>query len=383
LIVDVSVLYREDAGTGIQRVTSNVWRQLHDLCGGTFEIAPVAAEMDGAFYEVEREFLELPRDRAPRARKAFVARRGDIFLALDFSPILLPRCQSIVRHWKTLDIAIHLVVYDLLPLTNSDWFTWRGARNYRRWFSFLSTYADSALCISSVVADDLRQALFQRGAGWSDPCRIGKFRLGAQFLSEGTPVEPAGLPNLTGRPIILMVGTVEPRKAYDFALDVFDRLQIETGAKPVMIIVGKAGWKTRNLQARIEGHPLAGHALFWLKNLDDRRLAWLYANSAVLLSTSLAEGFGLPLVEARSYGLPVVATNLLVFHEFADEAVTFFEKGDVRQAAALLSHACQDGEMVERAPYARLATWQDAAHDILRHIDLDRPLPLERSGFHQ
>ncbi len=300
LIVDVSVIHRGDAGTGIQRVVRNVWLELCNF-SETWEVMPVFVGEDGAFYSAQSTFLTKHCAETPSQQIAVDARKDDVFLGLDFSPVLLLRARWTIARWKRLGIPINIVVYDLLPIINPVWFTRRGARNYRKWLHFLERYADNALCISESVAADLRARLKRRmwRNFWrrSRPIGIDLIRLGIEFrVRDGNVVRPAGLGASSGRPIFLMVGTVEPRKGYDFALRVFDQIWSRSDISPLVVIVGKTGWKTRRLQRRLNAHPQVGKSLFWLTAVDDGGLAWLYENSTAFFSASLAEGFGLPLV---------------------------------------------------------------------------------------
>jgi glycosyltransferase involved in cell wall biosynthesis len=372
LIVDVSVLYKRDAGTGIQRVVRNVWSELID-CAGSVEIIAVFADRGGRFHVVRSDFLALPARDREVDRPPYVARKGDIFLGLDFSPVLLPRASRAIVSWKRLGIPIHLVVYDLLPLTQSVWFTYRGARNYRRWLSFLENYADSALCISNNVAEELRAQIDRRRwqRFWRKPTTVDVkvIALGKDFKATEA-VAPPELAAVSDRPIILMVGTIEPRKGYDFALRVFDQLWRRADLDPVVVIVGKAGWKTAKLQRMLAEHPRAGESLYWLQDVDDGILAWLYSNSAVLFSASQAEGFGLPLVEARSQNLSVIATDLPVFREVSEGGVDFFDAGNTGQAVGLLVRALNErwsGQVKTPTP-TPAQTWRDTAKDILSKI---------------
>ena len=101
------------------------------------------------------------------------------------------------------------------------------------------------------------------------------------------------------RPTALMVGTIEPRKGYDVALRALQHLWATRGAEaPDLVIVGKPGWKTEQLQRRIRSHPEQGRQLHWLDQVSDESLCSLYQSSRGLLMASHAEGFGLPLLEA-------------------------------------------------------------------------------------
>lgn len=372
LIVDVSVISRQDAGTGIQRVVRNVWTELCSY-SRDWDIIPVSVGTNGKFFKLPSNFLARPETGDIDPNFVFDARANDVFLGLDFSPIRLLHARPTIARWKQLGVSIHLVVYDLLPVTKPAWFTRRGRQNYRKWFHFMQRYADKALCISETVAVDLRARLKRRT--WrnfwhrSRPIGVDVIRLGTQFrLSAGKALRPKELGAHSGRSLILMVGTVEPRKGYDFALRVFDQLWSRSSVSPLVVIVGKAGWKTRRLQTRLKAHPQVGASLLWLSGLEDGGLAWLYANSTVFFSASQAEGFGLPLVEAMSYNLPVVATDLPVFRELDRSNILFFEKNNIEEAAELLLQVIESRPVSENPLQNASVSWADTARDIFKQV---------------
>lgn len=117
----------------------------------------------------------------------------------------------------------------------------------------------------------------------------------------------------TKKPILLLVGTVEPRKNYE-ALS-----RITTPAllhRWQVVLVGRAGWKgaddvVQALVDRGEGD------VTWLRDASDAHLRWLYRHADTFLSLSLAEGFNMPLVEAGSQGLKVVCSDLPIHRSVA------------------------------------------------------------------
>jgi glycosyltransferase involved in cell wall biosynthesis len=130
--------------------------------------------------------------------------------------------------------------------------------------------------------------------------------------------------------MVLMVGTLEPRKGHSAALATAEKLWAE-GEDFSLVIAGKAGWMMERLGEYIRRHPEHGKRLFWFSSADDRMLAGLYRAADGVLAASEGEGFGLPLVEAGQYDIPVLARNLAVFREVAGEHVRYFE-GDLKGA---------------------------------------------------
>jgi glycosyltransferase involved in cell wall biosynthesis len=123
---------------------------------------------------------------------------------------------------------------------------------------------------------------------------------------------------------------------------------------------------TDRLTDYIRRHPEHGKRLFWLSSADDSRLASLYQAADGVLVASQAEGFGLPLVEAAKYDLPVLARDIPVFREVAGDHATYF--GDD------LTSACRDwlaelrtGVAVRSGGIAAWS-WADSAQELMGKV---------------
>ena len=127
--------------------------------------------------------------------------------------------------------------------------------------------------------------------------------------------DPATIPPY--EPYFVTLGTIEPRKNHTFLLDVWEALAERPPATglPRLLILGTRGWCNEALFARLDAHPLRGTAIEERAGLSDGAVAALVAGAAGLLFPSLAEGFGLPPLEAAARGVPVVAAPLPVYRE--------------------------------------------------------------------
>ncbi|HEX7102343.1 MAG TPA: glycosyltransferase family 1 protein [Nitrolancea sp.] len=114
---------------------------------------------------------------------------------------------------------------------------------------------------------------------------------------------------LAERPVILVVGTIEPRKRQQLVLRALAHLPHSCGRFfPLVVLVGQRGWACEPIVTEIERSGADGQAV-WIENGSDRLLSALYHRATLLAMPSLDEGFGLPLVEAMGAGLPVVAAR--------------------------------------------------------------------------
>jgi len=258
----------------------------------------------------------------------------------------------------------------LVPLQRPEWFSASAVSNYRKWYNVLVNDADQAICISDAVAKELRLRL--ANTSHSKPSVV-RMQLGADIEASipSTGVSPKVsdvLGRLRGRSAILMVGTIEPRKGYDVALQAFDWLwRTRPRDAPDLVIVGKPGWKTSELQARLCAYGEGNARLHWLTAVSDEGLCRLYETCTGVFIASHAEGFGLPLAEAALFRRHVLARDLLVFREQRLPNVSYFDDDSPPALGRRLMDLARAGE-TRTAPMAELATWSDSVDDLMREI---------------
>jgi glycosyltransferase involved in cell wall biosynthesis len=292
----------------------------------------------------------------------------DKFLGLDLSTHLLPAYRKQLSAWTANGTCIALLVYDLLPLSRPEWFSARAVNSFRKWFEILKNDAHLAICISNEVAADFqRRVESKQGRG---PL-IGTIRMGADIAASLpsiglSPHARQFLERTRFRDYVLMVGTVEPRKGYHFALQVFEHLWRKSpNSAPDLVIAGKAGWKTGHLQQALRSHPQRGKRLHWLQDASDEALCRLYRGCSGVFVASYGEGFGLPLVEAAMFKKPVLARSLGVFCEHGLGNVSFFHDDSIDLVGDLLM---QLGKRECRIDRTTLPTWNTCVDDLLSQL---------------
>ena len=330
LLVDVSTQALGLPGTGIARTVLRIAQSLLSKPPDATRVELVRAPMEsGAYVHARRltaSLTEQPDE--DRAEEPVEFRVGDQFLALDLNHTL-PAKRDRVHRLRELGGQLHAVVYDLLPLQRPDWFPTGLDQHHRAWFDEIAGW-DNLHCISQAVASDVRAELERSGRPYSP--RVSWFHLGSD-LPERSTGEP--LPELSGRPNILMVSTVWARKGHAQALDAMELLWKE-GVEANLVIVGRPGWGVEDVVRRMRAHPQRNRRLFWYAETDDGLLAQLYATVDGVLIASEAEGFGLPLVEALHHRRPVLARDLPVFRELVGDCVRYFEGLDAASLAMAL-----------------------------------------------
>lgn len=195
--------------------------------------------------------------------------------------------------------------------------------------------------------------------------------------------------NLTKRPIIVI-----PNAPQNLAKLI---KKLPTGLKPRNLIYMGSLMEYKNVETLIKGmHYLPGYTLHILSKstparqeelralipkkgnvifyngVSDERYAELLSNRAALVSASLAEGFGVPAVEALSLGVPAVLSNIPVFHEVAAGGALYFEPIDpkdfARKVKQLDNKSTRDQVVAHGKEHAASFSWKVSAKTLLNAI---------------
>jgi glycosyltransferase involved in cell wall biosynthesis len=167
----------------------------------------------------------------------------------------------------------------------------------------------------------------------------------------------------------LVVSTLEPRKRHEQILNAFEYLWTNN-IDVSLVFVGKSGWKIDQLTAAIKNHSELDKRLFWLKGVDDQFLDQIYQASTCLINASEGEGFGLPLIEAAQYKLPIIARDIPVFREVVGDSAYYFNGADGKDLAIVI----QDWVELYRqgkAPTSEAVpwlTWKQSTENLLQII---------------
>ena len=271
-----------------------------------------------------------------------------------------------VKRARQQGCKVVLMVHDLIPLRHPEYCSPLVSAVFGGWLEQMLRCADAVICNSQATESDLND--FAASAGWPLP-PTGHFRLGCDPVRQtGASVVRPEITHFLGKPgaSFAAVGSFEPRKNYAWLLQVFERLWAK-GYSARLLIAGRPTADGQALIEKMKQHPEQGHRLMTVFDASDQELDHVYAHARALLFPSLAEGFGLPLVEARTRGCLVIASDLPVFQELADDGVSLCTGNSIDNMETLVvSHAGAD-------PQTRVApmpafTWEDSARQCLQVI---------------
>ncbi len=366
LLVDVSAISRGDSGTGVQRVVRGILIRLLASPPPGFEIKLVSVTRKRPYRYVEWHGIGLSKGFGA----AVTVQSGDIFLGLDLSAHMIPQHFNQLAGWKRQGVKLDFILHDLLAVHHPEWFSRSLSLAMWRWNRAIAMLADAVFCNSRATENDFLQWLHQRYGFTQAEVKTIVFPMGSDFQKTAPS---KGLPNgfealctkLQDHQCVLMVGTVEPRKGHAQAMAAFEALW-QSGHDYHLVIVGKPGWKTQKLQTKLKSLAQTSNRLVWLDDASDEALEKLYQLCSGVLVASLAEGFGLPLVEALAHDKPVLVRDLPVFREHVSPRMTYFESQDGASLATTIvqwlktaaSPAATGGTVV-------LSSWDDTVRVIV------------------
>ena len=303
---------------------------------------------------------------------ALPLRAGDVVVLLDSSWVYDVR--TLLDRARAAGATTTAVICDVLPVSDPQWFT-EGTRAYfHGWLEALLPRLDAVVAISRHTCSEIARLAGQGALRTSHVPPCTAVHLGAEMPAENDGAVRAELRARFAAgepPALLTVGTLEPRKNVEYVLDILDCLEART-LDFQWHIVGAPGWLADHTAQRIAAHPLNGTRLFWWRDLRDAELAYAYRHAAALVAASRAEGFGLPLVEARMLGVPVFASDIAVFREVLGDEARYLPLDSPALAAAPIEDFLRGRG--ERRSASRLARpWRECAAGLMDAVLAARP----------
>jgi glycosyltransferase involved in cell wall biosynthesis len=255
-----------------------------------------------------------------------------------------------------------VTIHDAVPWTHPETLTPRGVRWHRKMAERAVQEADAIVTPSVAVAEELVNFL-----DGLEPPRVHALGAGSTpSLQISRPEEEVravrdrlGLPER----YLLSLSTLEPRKGLDVTLDALAQL---SGAPVPLAVVGPGGWGGIDLAAEVRRRRIAAEDVLVLGRVPDSELAAVLAGALALVAPSRAEGFGLPVLEAMSAGVPVICSDVPALVEVGGDAALVVPRGDPCALAAAIDLIRDDSRLrqtmiaagIERA---RAFDWTDVA----------------------
>lgn len=362
---------------GIGRYAEEITRELIRTAPSGIDVAGVVSASTAAEYERLQTLLPglstLHKSALARRELSLAWQHGFTRLpggGMLHSPSLLAPLYKRDRLNQPGDQTV-VTVHDVVPWTHPETLTPRGVAWHRAMTRRAQKYADAVVVPTHAVAGELG-ALMDFG----DRIRVIG---GAVSPRLRTPVDADDRAAALGLPerYLLAVGTLEPRKALRYLIGALADPRL---ADLPLLVVGPGGWGGVHVADIAAGAGIDEQRVRAVGFLPDADLAVALERASVFVFPSLAEGFGLPVLEAMSLGTPVVHSSAPAVSEVAADAGLEVPIEDLDGYAARLADGIaavlSDSALAERMRYsgydrAAAFSWSDSAQKVWQlHADL-------------
>lgn len=262
--------------------------------------------------------------------------------------------------WSPAHILPSFLPKFLLRVVTIHDLTWRHAPETMR---PLSRFFESWLMPGSVKSSDLVIADSRSTANdLINEIPDAMNKVSVVHLAAGIPVSK----NIEAGDYILFVGTLEPRKNLPRLFEAYSRLSPELRHQFPLKVAGGLGWGGEiSIPPEVE---ILGY-------VSDIELDQLYCGASLLLMPSIYEGFGLPIVEAMSRGVPVLTSDTSSMPEVAGEAAVYVNPYSVESILSgmdrvLTSPELQDNLSKQGLRRSKMFSWSKAANEVLNLFEL-------------
>jgi len=268
-------------------------------------------------------------------------------------------------------------VHDLIPISHPEYC--RPGERERHTVRMDAVLKLGHGVITNSAATLAELARYAADSGVSLPPAVG-----AKLASAALPTPQATAP--IAEPYFVMLSTIEPRKNHWLLLQVWRRLVERWGDQaPKLVVIGQRGWECENVVDLLERCEVLRDFVVELPSCSDQELATYLRHARALVFPSFAEGYGLPLVEALSLGVPVIASDLPAFHEIAGAIPDYLDPLDGPSwLAAIEAFALPDSSLraaqLQRLHGFKAPSWSE--HFALVDSLLDSLAPSRRQRPH-
>ena len=139
-----------------------------------------------------------------------------------------------------------------------------------------------------------------------------------------------------GEPYFIFVGAVHPRKNVLGLLKAFEQFKTSYSHAHQLVIVGRKAWMNKELEDFYAQMQFKKEVI-WIEKIERADLIQLMQQSFSLVYPSLFEGFGIPIIEAMSLGIPVICSNVSAMPEVAGNAALFVQPDNTIEIATAMN----------------------------------------------
>lgn len=262
-------------------------------------------------------------------------------------------------------IQLYQFAHDMIPLVLPQ-FSGHSTEALNLYAREIYPLCAAILCVSKNTLHDVKTWMSDQRL---DIPKLSFIRLGDDF-SRHKDTKPTNMFFEKKTPYIMTLGTLEARKNHTILYYTY-KLAVSRGVDlPKLVFVGRRGWMTENFYEFATKDPLVKDKFLFLHDASDSELSWIINHALFTIYPSFYEGWGLPIAESISRGVPCIASNSSSMPEVAGDAVMYFNPASTDECLDAIVRML-DGKnrekFTKRTQTYRPTSW-DATYDVVRSI---------------
>lgn len=263
-------------------------------------------------------------------------------------------------------------IYDIIPVTHPEYCDAGLVRDFSMSLAELAQIADFFLTISDHTRHALAE-LLERNGGRTIPMQTVPLAHSLTATPLGTESWPQSLGRVKGRRYVAYVSTVEGRKNHIYVVNAWRQLIAEGIDVPELVFVGRQGWKIDALMDLLKTTDNLGGRIHIVHGLSDAELNAVYRHAQFTVFTSFVEGWGLPVGESLTHGVPCVASRSSSIPEVGGEFVDYVDPLDLQDGVSVLRRMIvDDAYRAERRVFIaenfRARDWHAVGSDFIAKV---------------
>jgi glycosyltransferase involved in cell wall biosynthesis len=255
--------------------------------------------------------------------------RADLFLSTDGYLSLRTKIPQV------------LVMHDINFVHRPKDLPWLTAKYYNYFFPKFARKAYRLATVSEFSRNDIASSF------GIHPARIDVVYNGCNTnyspLSQ-EEIEAVRRKYSSGEPYFLYVGALHPRKNIVGLLTAFEQYKTATGGSEKLLIVGGQMFKTKTISEKLSHMNSKADVVFTGRILTSE-LKQVLGGALALTFVPFFEGFGIPVIEAMTAGIPVICSNTTSLPEVGGDAVLYAHPENTEAISEAMQRISNDKEL--------------------------------------
>jgi len=263
-----------------------------------------------------------------------------------------------------------LTVHDLIAWKHPEWFPSEVTGYRQRWCNWIKQ-SNFLICVSAATKNDLLEIFPEVLEKQTAVVYLGPSLKNGSHDTGNPSNHSANLPPaLVGREYLLSVCTIEPRKNLGRLLLAYKEFKETTKSDCLLALVGGTGW-LQDIEELLRPLGKFSSDVVVTGYVPNEMLSSLYKNALAFIYPSLYEGFGLPVLDSMSMGVPVITSNVSSLPEITGESALLVNPFQINEIAEALCTIYSKSELRKELSAAglersKLFSWERCAAETMQ-----------------